>query len=418
MGNLNNSSKSRSNDIYFSNGLEEPKMNARQRSQRQQASSNTTGKRAKPKKKSSKPQGAGSTYVFFIAVIIASMIMSVYAIMCMNDVLAITKTTSSVTVSYTEEIESSNQAINVLADNGLIKCKGFCKFFVKLRDSVITSSRLGGPYEAGVYYLNGKMGLEGMLLTMQGNTKTSETIHLTFPEGYTVPEIINKLSDNDVCDKNALLSVIQTTEFNYPLVSSLSQADSIPYRLEGFLFPDTYEFFIDESASSTVKKFLENGDKKFTDEYKARAKALGYSEYEIMTIASIIQKEAANNDQMATISAVIHNRLKDRANFPTLGCQSTADYITNKVAPNLSSTTAHTADYYMTYYNTNNSSTVVGLPAGPICNPGEAAIKAALYPANSDVKYFFHDTKGNMYTAKSYSEFKEKVNTYAPYLLA
>lgn len=410
MANLNNNSRSSSKDIYFSNNLEAPKM-----SQRQQ---NTLNKKPTTKKKPQKQNGVGSTYLFFIIVIVVSMVMSVYAIMCMNDVLAITKTKSSVTVSYTEQIENSNDAVNVLSDNGLIRCKNFCKFFVILRDSVIKSSRLGGPYEAGVYYLNGKMGLEGMLITMQGKTNSKETIHLTFPEGYTVPEIINKLADNDVCDKNSLLSVIQTTEFNYPLVSNLSASDSIPYRLEGFLFPDTYEFYIDESAGSTIKKFIENGDKKFSDEYRERAKSLGYTEYEVMTIASIIQKEAANTDQMKTISSVIHNRLKDKANFPTLGCQSTADYITNKVAPNLSSTTAHTADYYMTYYNTNNSSTVVGLPAGPICNPGTAAIKAALYPKKTDSLYFFHDTKGNMYTAKSYSEFKEKVNRYAPYLLA
>ena len=70
----------------------------------------------------------------------------------------------------------------------------------------------------------------------------------------------------------------------------------------------------------------------------------------------------------------------------------------------------------MTYYNTNLSSTVVGLPAGPICNPGINAIRAALYPKETSAKFFFHDTKGNMYTAKTYSEFKQKVQTYAPYL--
>lgn len=414
MENLNNENKNNSSDIYFSNELEAPKRNERQMAGLNKNTAVAT--KAVPKKKNQK--GAGSTYLFFIVVIIVSMIVSIYAIMCMNDVLAITKTKSSVTVSYTEEIESSNEAINVLADNGLIKCKNFCKFFVMLRDKLITSSRLGGPYEAGVYYLNGKMGLEGMLLTMQGNTTSSETVRLIFPEGLTVPEIINKLSDNDVCDKNSLISVIQTTEFSYPLVADLKASESVPYRLEGFLFPDTYEFYIDESASSTIKKFLENGEKKFTKAYRERAEKLGYTEYEIMTIASIIQKEAANDDQMKTISAVIHNRLKDRANFPTLGCQSTADYITNKVAGSLSSTSAHTADYYMTYYNTNNNSTVVGLPAGPICNPGASAIKAALYPAKSNELYFFHDTKGNMYTAKTYTEFKEKVQKYAPYLLA
>ena len=354
--------------------------------------------------------------MFFIIVIVASMILSVYAIFCMNDILAITKTKSSVTVSFTQEVQTSDDAIDALSDSGLIKCKHFCKFFVKLRDKVIKSSSLGGPYDAGVYYLNGKMGLEGMLIALKGENTTGETITLTFPEGYTVPEIIKKLSDNDVCDKQAIVSVIQSTDFSYSLVSDLKATDAVPYRLEGFLFPDTYEFYIDENPASAVKKFLKNGDDKFTDKYRKRAKELGLSVYEIMTIASIIQKEAANDEQMKTISAVIHNRLEDKANFPTLGCQSTSDYITNKVAPSLSSTSAHTSEYYLTYYNTNNSSTVVGLPAGPICNPGQKAIEAALYPSDTSAKFFFHDTKGKMYTAKTYSEFKSKVQQYAPYL--
>lgn len=398
---FNEQEKKQSSDIYFSNETSI------------QSLEKTADKVIAKHKKSG---GVGSTYLFFIIVIIVSVVVSIYAILCMNDIFAITKTKSNVTVSYSQQLESSNDAINLLSEKGLIKCKNFCKLFVKLRDGFIKSNRLGGPYEAGVYYLNGKMGLEGMLLTLQGDTATSETVTLAFPEGLTVPEIVNKLSDNDVCDKAALLSVIQSTEFSYSLVADLKASDSIPYRLEGFMFPDTYEFFIGESASSVVTKFLENGEAKFTEEFKQRCNELGYTPYEIMTIASIIQKEAANDEQMKTISAVLHNRLKDKANFPTLGCQSTADYITNKVSPNLSSTSSHTADYYMAYYNTNNSSTVVGLPAGPICNPGTAAINAALYPENSDVKFFFHDTKGVMYTAKTYAEFKSKVQKYAPYL--
>lgn len=398
---FNEQEKKQSSDIYFSNETSI------------QSLEKTADKVIAKQKKSG---GVGSTYLFFIIVIIVSVVVSIYAILCMNDIFAITKTKSNVTVSYSQQLESSNDAINLLSEKGLIKCKNFCKLFVKLRDGFIKSSRLGGPYEAGVYYLNGKMGLEGMLLTLQGDTATSETVTLAFPEGLTVPEIVNKLSDNDVCDKAALLSVIQSTEYSYSLVADLKASDSIPYRLEGFMFPDTYEFFIGESASSVVTKFLENGEAKFTEEFKQRCNELGYTPYEIITIASIIQKEAANDEQMKTISAVLHNRLKDKANFPTLGCQSTADYITNKVSPNLSSTSSHTADYYMAYYNTNNSSTVVGLPAGPICNPGTAAINAALYPENSDVKFFFHDTKGVMYTAKTYAEFKSKVQKYAPYL--
>lgn len=394
------------NDFYFSNNESTvAQMNKQIKKEKKM-------KNRKPAKKG----GVGSTYLFFIIVIAVSVVVSIYAILCMNDILAITKTKSNVTVSYSQEIETSNEAIDMLHKKGLIRCKNFCKFFVKLRDSVITTSRLGGPYEPGMYYLNGKMGLEGMLITLKGNTVSSETVTLTFPEGYTVPEIINKLSDNDVCDKAALISVIQSTDFSYSLVTDLKANDNVPYRLEGFMFPDTYEFYINESASSVVRKFLENGENKFTEEYKTRASEMNYSIYEIMTVASIVEKEAANDDQKRTIAAIIYNRLEDKANFPTLGCLSTSDYITNKVAPNLSSTSSHTAEYYLSYYNTNNTSTVVGLPAGPICNPGTESIYAALYPESTNDKFFFHDTKGNMYTAATYQEFKSKVQKYAPYL--
>lgn len=402
--------KSKKNDIYFSNEVNQSTQSAGSASPAPKSRGTAKAKR--------KSKGVGSTYLFFIIVIVVSMVVSIYAILCMNDILAITKTQSSVTITFTQEVKESSDAIDALAENGLIKCKNFCKLFAVVRDKVIKNSKIGGPYEAGVYYLNGKMGLEGMLVTLQGTTKTSETVKLIFPEGLTVPEIVEKLSENDVCDKSALLSVIQSTSFSYSLVSDLKASDSIPYRLEGFLFPDTYEFYVDESASSTIKKFLENGDKKFTKKNREKAKKMGLSTYEVVTIASIIQKEAANNSQMKTISAIIHNRLKDKVNFPSLGCQSTSDYITNKVAPALSSTSAHTSEYYMTYYNTNTTSTVVGLPAGPICNPGKAAINAALNPSDSKAKFFFHDADGNMYTAKTYQEFKDKVAKYAPYLNA
>ncbi len=402
-------SKSNSNDIYFSNHSDS-------------SSNKTSGSAAVAKKKKKKKNsGVGSTYLFFIIVIVLSMAASIYAILCMNDVLAITKTKSSVTVSFTQEVKSSDDAIDAFADNGLIRCRNFCKVFIKIRDKVFTSNKLGGPFDAGVYYLNGKMGLEGMLITLQGENISSETVTLTFPEGYTVPEIVEKLADNDVCDKQALLSVIQSTEFTYSTVADLKADDKIPYRLEGYLFPDTYEFYIDESAASTIKKFLDNFDKKYIEKYRSRAEELGLSDYEIITIASIIQKEAANEEQMREISAVIHNRLQDKANFPFLGCQSTSDYITNKVKPALSSTSAHTADYYMQYYNTNNNSTISAessssLPAGPISNPGIKAITAALYPADSNALYFFHDTKGTLYTAETNEEFRSKIAEYAPYL--
>ena len=399
-------SKEEKKDIYFSNleiEAEEPNKESASF-----AAVSTVTKTA-PKRK--KGQSIAGTYIFFIVVIAVSMLLSVYAVMCLNDVLAITKSSSTVTISLNEELDSTTEAVDILADNGLIKCKNFCKLFAKFRETYV-----GAPYEPGVYYLNSKMGLEGMLQTMHGNNITAETVRLTFPEGYTTAEIVDRLVDNEVCDKAALLSVIQTVDFYYSLVSDLQADETIPYRLEGYLFPDTYDFYVGESATSVIKKFLSNGDAVVTEEYRNRADELGYYRYESMTIAYIIQAEAGSEDQMKQISAVIHNRLKDKTNYPSLGCVSTSDYIKNKVAPALSSTSAHTADYYLAYYNTDSSSTVVGLPAGPICNPGSAAVEAALYPADSNCYYFFHDNNGKLYTAETITEFKQKVATYAPYL--
>ena len=397
-----------SKDIYFSNEDFAKKI----RDGKKAANADTSAK----SKKNKKGNPILSTYLFFIIVIVVSMLISVYAIFCLNDLFGITKTKASVTVSFSKQIENPSEAVELLADNGLINCKNFCKLFVNLETKFIRGSSVKAPYEAGVYYLNGKMGLENMLVVMKGTADTSETVPIMFPEGATTADVINKLVDNEVCDRAALLSVIESTEFSYSLVSDLKSKESVPYRLEGYLFPDTYYFYVGQSASSAIETLLKTMEKRITEEHRKKAEKLGFSMAEVITIASIVQAEAANKEQMKEIAAIIENRLKDKTNYPSLGCQSTSDYINNKVAPYLSATSAHTSEYYLKYYNTNSDSTVVGLPEGPICNPGLDAIEAVLSPAKSNDYYFFHDTKRNLYTAETYSEFKSKIQTYAPYL--
>lgn len=379
-----------------------------------------TNATAKTAKKAKKGNTVFSTYLFFVIVIVISMLISVYAIFCLNDIFGMTKTNVITTVSYTQEIKDPLEAVDLLADNGLITCKNFCKLMISMELILFKdSTALDGPFEPGTYYLNGKMGIENMLIAMLGQAETNETVTLTFPEGYTVGDIVKKLVDNEVCsDKAALLSVIESTEFSdYPLVANLVSKESVPYRLEGYLFPDTYNFYVGQSPSSAIEVFLKNTEAKITEEYRAKAAELGYTMDEIIIIASIVQAEAGSKDQMATIAGIIENRLKDKVNFPALGCDSTTDYINNKVRPTLSSSSAHTADYYLQYYSTSNSSLVRGLPAGPICNPGDDAIHAALYPEDTDAYFFFHDKEREMYTARTNAEFKEKIQKYAPYLL-
>ena len=137
----------------------------------------------------------------------------------------------------------------------------------------------------------------------------------------------------------------------------------------------------------------------WTDTYDKRAKELGYSVDEILTIASIIQREAADDTQMKLISSVIHNRLKNPSQTAgRLECDSTKDYIKKYVTP---ITDVNLVNKYADAYNTYSAQ---GLPPGPICNPGAAAIKAALYPSNTKYYYFCHDKFGNIYMARTKSE--------------
>ena len=125
---------------------------------------------------------------------------------------------------------------------------------------------------------------------------------------------------------------------------------------------------------------------------------------EIINIAAMIQREAKNTSQMSVISSVIHNRLRKASTFPTLDMNSTKDYITSLKPYKLFSDF-----YYELYLGTYNTYSSQGLPPGPICNPGAAAIKAALYPAQTDYYFFMHSPTGEIYLAKTADE--HQVNT-------
>lgn len=134
-----------------------------------------------------------------------------------------------------------------------------------------------------------------------------------------------------------------------------------------------------------------------TEENIARAEELGLTMDEVLTLASIIQREAANTEQMYQVSSVIHNRLNSNS-FPHLGCEAVDVYYQREILPNVS--TARSDELFNGYsaYGTE------GIPNGPICNPGLAAIDAALNPEKSDYYFFCHDSKGNIYLARTQTE--------------
>ena len=177
------------------------------------------------------------------------------------------------------------------------------------------------------------------------------------------------------------------------------------------MFPATYEFEQGADPATVIRKFLNAFKSRWTEEYAAKAAELGMTTDDIIRLASIIEKEGANHKQFGLISSVLHNRLNRSGLYPTLECNSTQDYVTNTISKRI--TTAAELNPYIINYSTYESA---GLPPGAICNPGSAAIEAALYPDSHQYYFFRHDKNGKIYMATTVEEHSangrlvEKVN--------
>lgn len=334
-------------------------------------------------------------WILITVCIAAAVLISTYAISCMNDILAIGRDSETVVTVNVPAQTDTNGAIDILKDNKLIKHKYFCRVFAKAlqyRDD---------NYLTGIYYLTESMGLENMLSSFKKPTVTGETVTLTFPEGYTVNQIAEKLEKYEVCSQTAFFATVRDVDFSteYSFIAQMDNKDKRYQVLEGYLYPDTYEFYIGENASSVIRKFLDNFNNKWTDEYQAQADKLGMSMDDVITLASIIEKEAYGADQMPLVSSVFHNRLNKSGIYPTLGSDATKEYVSEYISKSV--TNSSELSVYQKNYDTYKCA---GLPVGAICNPGNDAINAALFPASTGYYYFLHDNDKKIYLAATDSE--------------
>lgn len=367
-----------------------------------------------PKKPSSGNSGItfGKFFTSFVAVVVVcSLVISLIGISCINDVLAINRKDDSIVVTIPNDADASD-IIDILADNKLIHQPVFCKLFYRLKNAIFNkpddvgfiSAFMSGQIDeepvflSGVYYLDANMGLEGYLNKFQREQVAEKTINVFFPEGWSIYQMFDKLDNFGVCKKDELLAALEGADYDFPFVKEVPDSEQRVFQLEGYMFPDTYEFYETCDANTIIRKMLGNFESKWTEEYANRAKELGMTMDEVIILASIIQREAANAEQMGVVSSVLHNRLKNSVSFPTLGCDSTLSYIEKNVVENVQS---NKAQVYMVSYDTYS---IKGLPAGPICNPGIDAIEAALFPDDTDYLYFCHDNSGAIYLAYTNEE--------------
>ena len=362
--------------------------------------------RMNERKKQRRTRGFMIACICAVIIVIITATASALALSTINDILVLKKSDSTKTISVViPEGSDFNDVYDILCDNGLVHQKFITKLFCKFRhyDKAYSSKQkknVAIEYTPGVYYLEPDSGIETMLETIkQSNAVSKDTVRLTFPEGWTIAQVFEKIEKYNVCAAEKLYANLDIAGQQFSFYKSIPANSGRYLKAEGYIFPDTYDFYIGENANSVLKKLFSNFTKKWTKEFTAKAKELGMTQDQIIILASIIQREAKDKSQMADISSVLHNRLDDPATYPQLQMNSTKEYITAVNKYNVFS-----EFYYSIYLDAYNTYSAEGLPPGAICNPGIDAIEAALNPHDTNYHFFCHDSKGNIYLAETAAE--------------
>ena len=305
--------------------------------------------------------------------------------------------------------ESLNRVATNLESVGLIRSKTIFKYYCDF-------AGMSQKIQVGTYTLKKDMAMTEIadrLTTGDGNPLVR---NITLIPGETVEDFANRMVRNGVFESaDTFLSACRNgkayKEYYYiEDVLKSGQPENRKYILEGYLAPNTYEFYVTATEDEIIRKLLSQTETVFTEENHERAEELGMTMDQVLTLASLIEKEAKQND-FARVSAVFHTRLKEGMKLES---DVTIHYITGVRKMALADKDLKVNSPYNTYQ-------VKGLPVGPICNPSPAAIQAALYPDESMVneKYLYFCAKepetGELYFSKTLDQHRRAVEAYSDY---
>ena len=317
-----------------------------------------------------KRSGLSGAAIYAIFVIGVSALLACIGWVAANDVLALNKPEKTATITITND-DSFGDVAEKLKDEGLIEYKFLFNLFA-------TFTRSKDDVVAGTFTLNTDMDYRALLSGMSANSATRATVTVTIPEGYTVDQIFTLLEEKGVASVEDLQDMAANHDYAFSFLQDLEMGDY--HRLEGYLYPDTYEFTTPQNSLYVINKMLVRFDEQFTDAMRQEVADSGRTIHEIITIASMIEKETDGNDR-ADIASVIYNRL----NNPSGGTQgylqigATLAYINGGKVPTEADKSIDSP--YNTYL-------YKGLPAGPISNPGLESIKAAMNPNSTSYYYY------------------------------
>lgn len=322
-------------------------------------------------------------------VLCTSVIISLFVIVVGRDFLGIETNNNQFTL-YIEDGWTMSDISEYLYENGIIEYPEVFNQFSKLK------LRGGGTVYPGDIDVMPSMSYSEIIDSLSEIREAHETVTVTFIEGITLYDAANLLEEQGVCDAEEFLFEFNSGVYGLGFESHVSSSGMKLYKYEGYLFPDTYEFYVGDSVYNIVKKIKEHTDAMLTADVINRAAEMGYTLDQIMTMASILQLESGVSDEMKNIAAVFYNRLNNPDEFPRLQSNATDKYV-EFIKSNSSVSYQEMCDSYDTYVCS-------GLPVGPVCNPGWDAIEAALYPAENSYYYFMSDSEGKFYYAETYDE--------------
>ncbi len=282
-------------------------------------------------------------------------------------------------IEYTlvlEEDTKYNDVLKILEDEGIIYSDILVKFsnFIRgAKHSVIP---------AGEYYLNNKMEVRDINLALTSKVPSNSQIQIDIPSGLKIEELGLLLESRDIVTKEEFVQTANTYDFSDDF-EWLKGREVQENYLEGLLYPDTYYFEQDATSYDIIYELLSKFEEVYFSSYDEQAKEMNMDLNEVITIASIIEKEISIEEEKFKLSTLIHNRLKNDMN---LSMQSTLVYVLNKRPENLNYSDYEIDSPYNTYINK-------GLPPTPICSPSESSINAVLNPENANYLYFATDNE-------------------------
>ncbi len=348
-------------------------------------------------KRKKKRSTLSSSMLYILMVCGISVILAVVGWTLANDVLALNKEEGTAVINVQDENDFGG-VVKQLKDQGIINYKWAFRLF-----SAVTNGR--EKIAVGTYELNTDMDYRAILNNLGSSSSSRMSTAVTIPEGYSVKQIFQMLEDKGISSVEKLEDMAANHDYAFSFLQDIPLGD--PNRLEGYLFPDTYEFYMGEDPRFILNKMLVNFDAKVTDEMRQKIADSGRTVRDVIIVASMIERETDGGDR-TKISSVIYNRL----NNPGAGTQgylnidATLQYVLDQQAEAGTEPRKVTRDDYQSLSSPYNTYLNKGLPPAPISNPGMLSIRAAMEPERSNYYYYSlgEDGTHHFFTNKSEHE--------------